>query len=401
MVRLLLWTVLAIFMIGIYLFLDYQLGKRRHKKDYIKFEFPLRKSNVQIFASGSELFEEFFSDLKKATHHIHSLFYIVRNDDFSHSFLSILKERANEGVQVRLLLDWVGSLKLPKKEVNKLRDAGVQIEFCHVPKPPYFFYSLQARNHRKITVIDGKVGYLGGFNVGKEYINLDPKLTPWRDYHIKLTGEGVQDLQKQFLLDWFDSTGEHLTDDHTYYPPLNKGNVIHRIVATEGVELEQEFVKLISYAKKSIRIGTPYFIPSKRLFQSIIHAIDRGIEVTILVPKISDHMLVKEASYPYFRKLLKKGCKIYQYLNGFYHGKVLMIDEEIVDIGTANMDKRSLYLNCEVNCIFYSHEVLKNMKEIYEKDLSNSHLLTLDELNHPNVKRTLLEWIAFVLSPLL
>src|SRR5690606_7185164 len=120
-------------------------------------------------------------------------------------------------------------------------------------------------------------------NVGKEYINLDPKLTPWRDYHIKLTGEGVQDLQKQFLLDWFDSTGEHLTDDHTYYPPLNKGNVIHRIVATEGVELEQEFVKLISYAKKSIRIGTPYFIPSKRLFQSIIHAIDRGIEVTILV----------------------------------------------------------------------------------------------------------------------
>jgi len=400
-VGLLLWVIL--FIIGSigYILIDFQLGRRRHKLEFSKFTFPLRKSDVQIFASGPELFEEFFADLKNAKHHIHCLFYIVQYDDFSQIFLSILKEKAKEGINVRLLLDWVGSIKFPRKEVKALRSVGVEMYFCHVPKFPYLFYSLQERNHRKITVIDGKIGYLGGFNIGKEYINKDSKLSPWRDYHLKLVGEGVLDLQKQFFIDWLEASDENKLDDQTYYPQLSKGNIIHRFFPSEGIELEKKFIEFISLSKRSIYIGTPYFIPGKHVYHSLLRALERGVEITILVPENSDHILVKEASYRYFRKLLEKGGKVYQYTKGFYHAKTLIIDDELVDIGTANFDKRSLYLNHEMNCIFFDYEVIKKMKSIFEEDLSHSHLLTLEELNKRSFTRMFKEWIAFILSPLL
>lgn len=336
------------------------------------------------------MFEE-FSNTKK---HIHVLFYICKNDPISQEFLNILMEKAKNGVEVRLLLDWAGSLKIKRSKIKELKDAGVHFSFSNLPKAPTFFYTSQTRNHRKITVIDGKIGYMGGYNVGKEYIDLDPKLTPWRDYHLKLKGEGVEDLQRQFLLDWSEASKTNLLQNEIYFPKLMKGEVCHKIISTEGFLLEETFSDLIHQAKKSIIIGSPYFIPSKKLLNDLILALRRGVTLTLIVPYHSDHLLVKEASFPYLRQILSNGAKVYQYKKGFYHAKVFMIDEEVCDLGTANFDNRSLFLNHEINCFIHEKKTLNEVFEILKQDIQHSQELRLSDLNSLGFSTKVKEWIA-------
>lgn len=335
-----------------------------------------------------------FDELKKAHKHIHILFYICKNDDFSKEFLQILMDKAQSGIEVRLLLDWAGSLKIKKKKIKELKAAGIQFSFSNLPCLPYFFYSSQTRNHRKITVIDGRIGYIGGYNVGKEYIDLDPKLTPWRDYHLKLTGEGVQDLQHQFLLDWQEATKTNLLQNEIYFPDLSKGVVRHQFISTEGFLLEGTFSTLIRNAKHSITIGSPYFIPSKSILQDLLDALKRNVSITVIVPFSSDHLFVKEASYPYLRKIISAGANVYQYKKGFYHAKVLLVDDVICDLGTANFDNRSFFLNHEINCYIYNSDTIEQVKRILEQDLKDSEILHLSKLNNVSLFTSIKEWIA-------
>lgn len=368
----------------LWLSLDYTLGKREKIKKTKHQNFPFRQSYIHVFTNGPELYADFFSELKKAKSHIHILFYIVKDDAISQEFLDILKNKASEGVEVRLLLDRLGGLPIKKKTIKLLQHHGVLFSFSQAPKLPFLFYSSQVRNHRKITVIDGKIGYIGGFNIGKEYINLDPKLSPWRDYHLKITGEGVADIQKVFLTDWFLETKTNLLKNKVYFPKLPKGMSRHKLIPSNGVFLEETFSNLIRNAKSNIFIGTPYFIPSKRLLHDLTAALARGVKLTILVPYKPDHLFVKEASFRYFRKLLSKGAFVYEFLNGFYHAKTIVIDMEICDIGTANFDLRSLFLNYEINCYIYDQAFVEKVQTIIEADLRDSRLLTLKELNKPN-----------------
>lgn len=392
---------IGIFFIGLWLTIDYKLGRKKHSSMVKPSEFPFRESNLHIFTHGPELFQDYFSELKKAKKHIHILFYICKTDAFSMEFLSILKQKAKEGVEVRLLLDWVGSKSINRKIIDDLKKWGVDFHFSRVLKAPYFFYSSQVRNHRKITIIDGMIGYTGGYNVGKEYIDLDPVLSPWRDYHLKMTGEGVCDLQYQFLLDWEDASKVNLLQNEPYFPKLHKGRSLHRMFSTEGFFFEESFSDLIRNSKKSITIGSPYFIPSKKVFQHLIDAVNRGIVLTILVPMLSDHMFVQEASYPYLRRLLKEGANIHQYNKGFYHAKVLIIDEKICDLGTANFDKRSFFLNLEMNCFIYDLTMIQQVINILEKDLKDSKKLSYSDLSSPNPLRTIKESIASLISDFL
>ncbi|MFD2446815.1 cardiolipin synthase [Bacillus sp. CGMCC 1.16607] len=388
----------VIFLLFIWLTLDYQLGRNRHLNHFVFPNAPRRQSHIELFTDGEVLFQDYFGELKKAKHHIHILFYIVADDSFSKEFFLILKQKAAEGVEVRLLLDALGSLKVDREMIGQLKAAGGQIFFCHIPKLPFLFYSSQTRNHRKITVIDGVTGYLGGFNIGKEYVNQDEKLNPWRDFQLKISCEGVHDLQREFLRDWRESTKTDLIQTKTYFPDLEKGTVEHEIIPSEGVYLEKTYVKWIHSAKHTIMIGTPYFIPSKKVFRALRLALKRGVSIIILVPKISDHILVKEASFPYFRMLIPEGATVYQYLKGFYHAKTFMIDTQVCDVGTANFDKRSFFLNHEINCYMYNKDFIKKVKEIYEQDLLDSKILTLEELNRPNLWRSIKERIATVFS---
>jgi cardiolipin synthase len=387
-----------LFIIGIWLRLDYLLGRRYQLSKIKRREYPFRQSDLELFTHGKDLFTDLFDQMNGASHHIHILFYIVKNDKFSKEFIHTLQKKAKDGVEVRLLLDWVGSSSISKNTINSLKKAGVHVSYCHVPRAPFFFYSLQVRNHRKLIIIDGNLGYIGGYNVGKEYIDFDPKLSPWRDYHLKMTGEGVLDLQREFLKDWRVATKINLLQDTVYFPSLYKGSIKHQLIPSEGFFLEETFSTLIQNAQKSITIGSPYFIPSKQIFQDLLQALERGVKVIILVPNRSDHALVKEASFPFLRKLLKNGARIYQFTEGFYHAKSLLVDHRVCDVGTANFDKRSLFLNHEINCYIYDSHFVQQMEEIFNKDIQNAKPLSLDEISRKNPFRAMKELTARMLS---
>lgn len=383
-----LFTIVMIaFLLTMWLHLDFKFGSKRQQQLVEKYEFPLRQSNIEVFISGRELFDDYFEALRSAKHHIHILFYIVKNDKISHDFFTILKQKAAEGVEVRLLVDWVGGLNLAKKELNLLRNSGVQFVYCNKPRFPYFFYTLNTRNHRKISVIDGKLGYVGGFNVGKEYLGHNPKFGNWRDYHLKIDGEGVQDLQQQFLQDWHAATGESFSTQAEFFPILKKGKLKHKFIPTNGGYLKEIILNTIHQAQHEIIIGSPYFIPGKDILESLIAACKRGVHIKILVPMKADHPFVKEAAIPYFKRLMKAGCHIYRFYYGFYHAKIIVIDGAFCDIGTANFDKRSFYLNQEINCFIYDKSFTQKVREQMYSDIEKSEALTLEALQ----KRSILE----------
>lgn len=387
-----------ILIIILLLSIDFYLGRRSHLKQVRKEESPLYCGQLDIFPHGKELLADFFKELAQAKSHIHVLFYIVKNDQISEEFFSILKRKAAAGVEVRLLLDRLGSYKVSKKIIADLEKAGVEFAFSNRLTFPFLFYNAMVRNHRKISIIDGSIGYLGGFNIAKEYIDEDPKLSPWRDYHLKITGRSVSYLQREFLLDWKKNAGIDLLKRDNYFQENSAGTVQHRLVPTEGSYLEDYYLTLIKGARKSITIGTPYFIPSENIFAELLKAVQRGVRLTIIVPSTTDHILVKEASYRYLRPLLKKGARVFQFKNGFYHAKTAIIDDQICDIGTANFDKRSLFLNKEINCYIYDRSFIERFGDIIKKDLLDSKPLLLSDLNEPNLFRSFKEGIAGAIS---
>jgi cardiolipin synthase A/B len=391
-------VIALILLIIVWFYLDFILGRIKHRTSFSKRETPILHGNFDIFPHGKELFADYFNELKNARSHIHILFYIVRDDEFSQQFFDILKAKAREGVEVRLLVDRIGSYRVKKPAIKELRNAGVQFAFSNRIRLPFLFYSSQVRNHRKISIIDGKIGYLGGFNIGKEYIGKDPKLSPWRDYHLKIRGESVPYLQREFFIDWNEYASDHVIVNSRYAPEQPKGTVPHQFVPTEAGFLEEKYFNLIQNAKKSITIGTPYFIPSKKLIHELIRAAKLGIKITIVVPYITDHMLVQEASYRYLRLMLKAGAQVFQYKNGFYHAKSIIIDDDLCDIGSANFDKRSLFLNKEINCYFYDPAFVNRFMDIIHKDILDSKPLKLGDLNKPNLLKSIKEGIAGAIS---
>lgn len=378
------------------LWVDYALGRKKHLKTVSRMNPSPAFANFVLFADGPSLFDDYFTELKKAKHHIHILFYIVKDEGIGQEFLTILKQKANEGVEVRLLLDWAGSLPiiLNFKLKKELRSHGIQLAFAHTPTFPFLFYNVQARNHRKISVIDGKVGYLGGFNVGPEYINLDRKLTPWRDYHLKVNGEGAHTLQSVFLQDWADASNQLISKTEKYFPKdITKGSVEHQFKVNDGAFLKEEYIALIENAEQFIEIGTPYFIPDVEVMQHLLSALTRGVKVTIMIPYTSDHFLVKEASHRYLRPLLKAGAEVYEYKKGFYHAKAMIVDEVAV-VGTANFDKRSFFLNDEINCYSEDLHFHKELSEVFHKDLANAEKLQYQDISGFNLKRQGKELLA-------
>ncbi|AGT33761.1 cardiolipin synthetase [Geobacillus genomosp. 3] len=369
-------AVIAIIFMLIYL--DDKLGQLAFRNGRKKVVYPERRSDITLYVNGRHLFSDYFAELRRARDHIHILFYIIKSDETTTPFFQILREKAAEGVKVRVLVDWVGSLGLPKALIRSLRASGVEFAYARPPRFPFFIYRLNRRNHRKITVVDGKVGYMGGFNIGREYNGKDANFGEWRDYHLKISGEGVHDLQEQFLHDWEEATGKTVADKPRYFPPLRAGAIRHQLVATDGAALEEQYIDVIRHAKKEIVIGTPYFIPSRPLFNELMRAIKRGVRVTVLVPLKADHLFVREAAHPYFYQMLQAGARVYRFYQGFYHAKTIVVDEEWCDVGTANFDRRSLFLNSEINCYVFDRAFTRLVRQAIERDLTRAEPLTLD-----------------------
>jgi cardiolipin synthase A/B len=388
----------CLLILSIWLPIDFLLGRKQQLRKVKQRKFPLRQGEISLITYGSTLYETLFHEIECAKKHVHILFYIVKNDRVSQQFLSLLKRKAEEGIEVRLLLDRIGSYRLSSNTIKSLRASGVHFSFCHKIRFPFLFYSLNRRNHRKITVIDGQVGYLGGFNIGKEYLGLNEELGNWRDYHLRIKGDGIQDLQQQFLHDWYDDTKEFLLNEARYFPPLQKGPMLHEFVPTDGAYLKQTFLELIHKAKKELFIGTPYFVPDAEITEALLHAIKRGITVKILVPLKADHPLVREAEFPSFRQLLAAGCHLYHYKDGFFHAKIILVDETVCDIGTANFDLRSLFLNHEMNCLIYDKTFITHVKKVLHEDLSKCEKVPSDYFMHLSLVEKMKEKIAKIFA---
>ncbi|RDI41990.1 phospholipase D-like domain-containing protein [Falsibacillus pallidus] len=383
------------------LVLDFKLGKKAYAKKAEWRDYPIRSSSIEMIADGTELFDQMFEDIKQAQKQIYILFYIIKNDDFSKSFLDLLGQKAKEGLEVRLLTDFLGGYKIDKKALKKAKEAGVLFEFCNKPYFPYTFFSLQQRNHRKIAVIDGKIGYLGGYNIGKEYINEKTGFSPWRDYHIRITGEGVVDLHKEFIVDWNRSSKKTIPSQNLNPEELPKGQISHKFFPSQGFRMEKEIGKMLKKAQSEIYIGTPYFIPTDDTFRELLRAMERGVTVKVIVPETADHPFVKEASFPYLFEIIKRGALVHQFTQGFYHAKVLIIDRKVCDIGTANFDRRSFLLNNEMNCFIYTPQMIEEILSVMDKDMAESHHLTLHEIKKLRKKNAVKELVGKSIEPLL
>jgi cardiolipin synthase A/B len=354
---------------------------------------------MEFLSTGYHFFDALFQDIKKANRYIMMQFYIFRDDELGLELCKKLQEKAAEGVKIYLLVDRLGSRGLKKDTILSLKKAGIHFLYSRKPEFPFFLYRINHRNHRKITVFDGETGYLGGYNVGNEYLGKDAKLGDWRDYHLKLKGHVVQNLQSSFEADW-KMASEEGPENFTKSEIIPTYNTDFLLVGSHGRTAYYFFLDKIKQSKKSIFIGSPYFIPGKKLNRALLEALKRGVSITLLLPMKPDHALVQEASYRYLKPLLEAGAVIYQFHEGFYHSKVYIFDESICDVGTANFDFRSFFFNDEINCIFTEPSYIQEVKKVIESDLARSEKLTLDTLKKTRTLWVRLkEGVAFAISP--
>ncbi len=365
-------------------------------------------NDVDIFIDGNDKFDALKEDLRKAEHFIHMEYYIIKNDVLFNQIKDILIEKAKQGVEVRLLFDAMGCRSVKHNYWKELNAKGVKTaEFF-----PALFRRLQLRinyrNHRKIVVVDNRVAYVGGFNIGKEYIGLDKKFGYWRDTHLRIQGNAVSGLQLRFILDWNYAARENLIQNPNVFLPTvpGKRDFCEMQIISSGPDnaieqIRDNFLKLITKAKKSIYIQSPYFIPDEAIFNALLIAIRSGIEVNIMIPCMPDHPFVYWATYSYIGDLVMAGANCYTYNNGFLHSKGMIVDGKVLCYGTANMDIRSFALNFEVSAVIYDQKKAKEMENIFGEDLKYCKQITRDAyVVRPLVLR-IKEQVCRLLSPLL
>ena len=362
---------------------------------------------LTIFNDGEKKFSALIEDLELAKDHIHIQYYIFRLDGLGNRIYDVLIRKAKQGVKVRLLFDDMGSRSLRKKHFKELTDLGGEVEAFFPSIFPLVNPRLNYRNHRKIVVIDGRVGYIGGFNVGDEYLGLDRKFGYWRDTHLRIEGSALHPLQTRFILDWNQASRDHdIEYSDRYFPAIPlKGSVGLQIVSSgpdsEWEQIKNGYLKLITMAKKYIYIQTPYFIPDASFMDSLRIACLSGIDVRIMIPNKPDHMFVYWATYSYVGNLIKAGARVYIYENGFLHTKMIVVDDEASTVGTANIDVRSFKLNFEVNAFIYDRETSHQLKELFEQDMLLSNELTPELYAERTRLIKMKESFSRLLSPIL
>ncbi|MGN1400089.1 MAG: cardiolipin synthase [Bacillus sp. (in: firmicutes)] len=364
-------------------------------------------NEVKIFTDGIDKFDSLIEDIRKARHFIHMQYYIINNDNLAKRVVAELTKKAEQGVKVRVLYDELGSRRIRKKLFEELVAAGGEVEVFFPSKFHLINLRINYRNHRKLVIIDSKVGYVGGFNIGDEYLGLDPKFGYWRDTHLRIVGPAVYDMQIRFILDWNQASHRHdIPYDPALFRPYESTGKSEIQIVTSGPDSEWEeikegYIKLILSAKRSIMIQSPYFIPDASLMESLRIACLSGKDVSIMIPDKPDHMFVYWATLSNMADLLKAGAKVYIYRNGFIHAKTIVIDGEVASVGTANIDVRSFRLNFEVTAFVYDEEVALKLEEAFRNDINHSKMLTLDAYNNRSWYIKFKEAISRLLSPIL
>ncbi|WP_379710483.1 cardiolipin synthase [Haloferula chungangensis] len=369
---------------------------------------PVTKGNqVKLLVDGQNTFDSAYEAIDAAKDYVLVQFYIIRNDTAGEQLKERLISKARSGVEVYLIYDDYGSIGLGGKFVKELRDAGAHVtSFMDFDKEPNRF-QINFRNHRKLIIVDGKVGFVGGHNVGDEYFGKHPVLTPWRDSHLRISGPAVICLQVPFIEDWTWATGQDIeglkwdledADEKAAGDALAVGVPSGPADPMETCSLF--FHACIHAAKERIWIATPYFVPDQALVISLQLAAARGVDVRVLIPDTSDSKLVQLSSFSYLKEMESAGVQIWRYQSGFMHQKVLLVDDDFASIGSANLDNRSLRLNFELMVAVKDRTFAAEVEEMLQNDFSNSRLATADDLKGKSLFYRMGVRVARLLAPI-
>ena len=364
-------------------------------------------NRVKILLNGGVTFENIIAELEKAVNHIHLEYYIIENDRIGNEIRRILIRKAQEGLEIRVIYDDIGCWSLSAEYIKSLKNAGVQV-FPFMPvRFPYFTNKINYRNHRKIIVIDGKTGFVGGLNIADRYISGSEELGPWRDTHLKIEGEAVYSLQSVFLLDWYFVSKSNIYDQDRYFPSVDDvaDRLLVQIVASgpdsDWASIMQTYFSAIATAQSYIYISTPYFLPNESILTALRTAALSGVDVRMLLPENSDSKLIRWSSFSYIGQLLDAGIKVYLYRKGFTHSKLMIVDDAFCSIGTANMDIRSFGQNFEINALIYDKDLTLSMRNIFMNDIRDLQHININEWENRSRFVVFRESIARLFTPLL
>ena len=367
---------------------------------------PFKNNEVEIYTSGYDFFPSLLMEIGKAEHHIHIDTFIISDDPLGRIIADALIDKAKQGVEVRLIYDDVGSWRTPNSFFTRMRNEGIEVYAFMPVRFPAFTSRVNYRNHRKICVIDGEVGFIGGMNIARRYVQGTPKQS-WRDTHVKLTGAAVYGLQRAFLVDWY-FVSKVLITERSYYPDIiiGQNNSLVQVVTSSPTslwpEIEQGYVRILTNAKHYVYMETPYFLPTDPILFAMRVAALSGVDVRLMIPYETDTKVVEWASRSYVIEASKAGVKILLYRKGFNHSKLLVSDDAMATIGSTNVDFRSFENDFEANAFFYDKKIALQVKEVFLADQKDS--IDLDDVRR-FIKKPFLQrlWESFVrlLSPLL
>ena len=366
---------------------EFTTAEAKKWKDMIKlnqahaYSFLTQDNKLSMMTDGKHMFDSLINDIRGATRSINIMFFIVKNDFVGRRLIDELTLKARDGVEVRFLVDALGSRQMSPSFLAAFKDAGGKYAFFFPPKFKYLNLKLNYRNHRKIAVIDGEIGYIGGFNIAREYLGHKKKFGYWRDTHLRVLGSGVQDMNARFILDWRVAAKDDYDSAEAYYSEVISAGITGMQIVSSGPDSQKQevkrcYMKMISSARKNIYIQTPYFVPDASILEALRVAALTGVDVRIMIPSKPDHMFVYWATYAYVGELLESGARVFIYDNGFMHAKTMVVDGEVASIGSANFDMRSFKLSFEANAIIYDAAEAYKMEAIFENDMIHCHELT-------------------------
>ena len=373
---------------------------------------PVTYNNrVELLMNGHDKFVDLFEAIRGARHHVHLEYFNFRNDSIANALFDLLAQKAAEGVKVRALFDafgnWSNNQPLKKKHLEDIRRRGIEIVKFDPITFPWFNHAAH-RDHRKIVVIDGKIGYTGGMNIADYYIKGLPKIGEWHDIHVRIDGDAVRYLQGIFLTMWNRETGQHVGGPE-YFPdtPQLPDSIAEEIMIVDRTPREtprsisRAYAASIRSADSLIRIVNPYFVPTKSIQEALKHALKKGTEVEIMVPRVSDVPFTPEAAFYILHKLMKRGAKVYLFNGGFHHSKVMMVDGSFCTVGTANLNSRSLRYDYETNAFIFDPETTAELTGMFEHDKGRSTLLTPEVWKERSAWKKFVGWFAHLLTPFL
>lgn len=372
-----------------------------------------KHNNLKILKSGRKKFIDLFQQIEKAKHHIHLEYFNFRNDSIANALFEILERKAKEGVEIRAMYDAFGNSSnnqpLKKKHIKAIREKGIEIVEFDPIKFPWINHVFH-RDHRKIVVIDGRIGYTGGMNIADYYITGLPEIGEWRDMHIRIEGDAVNDLQDIFLNMWNRCTKQNIGGNE-YYPTLSisdstqhpnkKVAIVDRYPRKTNKAMRRIYAKAIESAENKVQIINPYFTPTRIIKKAIKKATEKGVDVEIMIPGKSDIGFTPDAAFYIANRLRKKGAKIYIYNGGFHHSKIMMVDSTYCTVGSTNLNSRSLRFDYEVNAFIFDDETTEELISIFQEDKEDSTLLTSEIYKKRSIWKKFVGWFAHLFTPFL